>query len=100
MCGRFEPLSAEEGDDEEELELATSGFMKDWVWLEEHLRGFLLTFDSFYISPRFMSLYYYFSSLFLVLSPHVLPRLIIISLIFGFNCGGFTVQNSFVQTIN
>lgn len=44
----FEPLSAEESDDEEELEVATSGFMKDWVWLEEDLRGFLLTFDSFH----------------------------------------------------
>lgn len=90
MCGRFEPLSAEEGDDEEELELATSGFMKDWVWLEEHLRGFLLTFDSFYISPRFMSLYFIFLQF----------SLYIISLIFGFNCGGFTVQNSFLNTIN
>jgi len=51
-------MSAEESDDEEELELATSGFMKDWVWLEEDLRGFLLTFDSFHIAPRFMSLYF------------------------------------------
>lgn len=51
MYGRFEPLSAEESDDEEELEVATSGFMKDWVWLEEDLRGFLLTFDSFHFGP-------------------------------------------------
>jgi hypothetical protein len=53
MC--VEDVDEEEGD-EEELKLATSGFMKDWVWLEEDIRGFVLTFDWFHIGPRFMSL--------------------------------------------